>query len=546
MKAKSKLKTWRGSQFRTLPERLRAVAFVATLIALFAYPATTLAASCELESKRWAAANFSLRVLHDTAEAEFQAAQNIGSAVTIIDLTTDLVNALDLIDADADTVLHEAAAPLFQSLEDLYGTEAATFVEKLISGVTSCYDALLPGGGVDCVAFAGEETFRSIYYSWATITIYKHTQVLNETGVLADLLGRLIRNRFSLGAVARELRVDRNLASIIAELARQAGFRFAIAEWDFVADLPTLEAVVQTAATILDMNDRVARVASAFVCAKRLPTPTATKTTFVATATARPSATPSPTTTGSASPTPTVTRTPTRTPSNSPTPTATTGPCPGECAVGQTRSCTTPCGSTGIQTCSGSCSWGSCVPPHETCNGRDDNCDGIIDDYDGIDCWQGISRFQDASRPLAARCLGPDLTPPPTCAGYTREIEAFVVARSPVPGTYRAVQCSKLTDHILVEFGSADHNALAAASYDCSLDLGYIYRLGQAPPSGTTPFANTCQLWRFRYTVSGTALGAHLFTRGADLLTDLTCEPPARGQVFTNFSCFAGTPAGCS
>lgn len=44
------------------------------------------------------------------------------------------------------------------------------------------------------------------------------------------------------------------------------------------------------------------------------------------------------------------------------------------CAIGQSRACTTECGSTGIQSCSDSCSWGPCVPPIEACNGLDDDC----------------------------------------------------------------------------------------------------------------------------------------------------------------------------
>jgi cysteine-rich repeat protein len=45
-------------------------------------------------------------------------------------------------------------------------------------------------------------------------------------------------------------------------------------------------------------------------------------------------------------------------------------------------SCTTSCGSTGTGVCSSSCSLppaGACAIPAETCNGRDDNCDGVTD-----------------------------------------------------------------------------------------------------------------------------------------------------------------------
>jgi hypothetical protein len=51
------------------------------------------------------------------------------------------------------------------------------------------------------------------------------------------------------------------------------------------------------------------------------------------------------------------------------------------CPRDRTESCVTTCGSTGRRTCSASCSWGMCIPPtSETCDGRDDDCDGTIDD----------------------------------------------------------------------------------------------------------------------------------------------------------------------
>jgi hypothetical protein len=61
-----------------------------------------------------------------------------------------------------------------------------------------------------------------------------------------------------------------------------------------------------------------------------------------------------------------------------------------ECTAGMTRSCTTSCGSTGIETCGGGCTFGSCAPPTEICNGADDDCDGACDD--GFTCCRGSSR----------------------------------------------------------------------------------------------------------------------------------------------------------
>ncbi|MBN1774216.1 MAG: hypothetical protein JXB32_23355, partial [Deltaproteobacteria bacterium] len=52
------------------------------------------------------------------------------------------------------------------------------------------------------------------------------------------------------------------------------------------------------------------------------------------------------------------------------------------CCAGTSGSCTTTCGSTGTRTCTSSCAWGTCMPPAETCNGIDDDCDTVADNGD--------------------------------------------------------------------------------------------------------------------------------------------------------------------
>ncbi len=175
----------------------------------------------------------------------------------------------------------------------------------------------------------------------------------------------------------------------------------------------------------------------------------------------------------------------------------------------------------------------------ETCNGVDDDLDGIVDNP--ASCWKTVYRFQAAN---GARCWGTsDVSPPIGCAGYTYEIEAFIVSSSAGPNKFEGRQCSSGPDHILVGYGTADFNALVSVGYDCSVSLGYFYQLGAAPPSGHTPWANTCPLYRFSFSTSGG--GAHLFTRGADGLNGMSCEPPARADVFSNASCFGAKPSGC-
>lgn len=101
------------------------------------------------------------------------------------------------------------------------------------------------------------------------------------------------------------------------------------------------------------------------------------------------------------------------------------------CRLGSVQSCTTSCGSIGNQTCTSSCVWGVCLTPTETCNDRDDDCDGLVDEgccvdrdgdgyYDRVSCLAGndcddTTRF---ARPgLAEICDGMDND----CDGATDE-----------------------------------------------------------------------------------------------------------------------------
>ena len=47
--------------------------------------------------------------------------------------------------------------------------------------------------------------------------------------------------------------------------------------------------------------------------------------------------------------------------------------------LGSTETCTTSCDSAGTRTCE-MAGWSTCVPPAETCNGADDDCDGMADE----------------------------------------------------------------------------------------------------------------------------------------------------------------------
>ena len=95
-----------------------------------------------------------------------------------------------------------------------------------------------------------------------------------------------------------------------------------------------------------------------------------------------------------------------------------------ECCRGATSSCTAGCGSIGSQSCSSSCVWGSCVPPSETCNGEDDNCDTICDNGGGMSCCRNesgpctTSCGSTGSRTCSSSCnWGECSVPSETCNG---------------------------------------------------------------------------------------------------------------------------------
>ncbi len=179
--------------------------------------------------------------------------------------------------------------------------------------------------------------------------------------------------------------------------------------------------------------------------------------------------------------------------------------------------------------------------PQETCDGVDNDGNGVVDDL--ASCWKVVYRFVEPS--TGARCWGNTYgSPPAKCSGYVPDVEAFIVRTNQVPNTFEGRQCSKATDHIITPYDTtlnSDYDQLVKAGYDCTVSLGYFHLLGTGPSS--TPWSHTCPLYRFRFTTSGG--GAHLFTRGADDLTGMSCEGPARADVFTNFDCFPTVPSGC-
>lgn len=93
------------------------------------------------------------------------------------------------------------------------------------------------------------------------------------------------------------------------------------------------------------------------------------------------------------------------------------GICP--CAPGTKVACITSCGTTGSATCTPSCTIPNvCVPPAETCNGLDDNCDGQSDEtfqckqFDVVSCTTSCGST--GTRSCSASCSLPTACEVPT------------------------------------------------------------------------------------------------------------------------------------
>lgn len=125
-----------------------------------------------------------------------------------------------------------------------------------------------------------------------------------------------------------------------------------------------------------------------------------------------------------------------------------------------------------------------------------------------------IYRFNNS---VGARCYGNSTSVPTACSGYSYEREAFIIGKIALPGTFPLAHCSNGTDHILVDVNSSDYSKLT----NCEL-LGYTFNSNSIPTS--YPFSHVCGVARYAFNTTGG--GSHLFTIGADSLTNMTLELP--------------------
>jgi cysteine-rich repeat protein len=153
----------------------------------------------------------------------------------------------------------------------------------------------------------------------------------------------------------------------------------------------------------------------------------------------------------------------------------------GEQCEGGTQICTTSCGTTGEQTCQANCAWSSCVPPAETCNAEDDDCDGEIDDPS---CFDVVYRFYNATTGDHMWKVNSTSADP----GYTPEtFRYFHVYASQVPGTYPVYQRYKAAsgDHLL----TGDPTEGDAVGYTGAEIIGYMAPDPAWPAAGMTSSA---------------------------------------------------------
>jgi len=129
------------------------------------------------------------------------------------------------------------------------------------------------------------------------------------------------------------------------------------------------------------------------------------------------------------------------------------------CPAGSRGSCPTTCGSTGSRTCLGSCAWDACVPPAETCNGVDDNCNAACDE--GFTCCARSTRdctalgFVSGTATCRGDCGGWDTVGCSNCGNRVRD------TGEPCDGTdVGTATCPSLG------FGGGTLRCTAACTYD--------------------------------------------------------------------------------
>jgi cysteine-rich repeat protein len=136
-----------------------------------------------------------------------------------------------------------------------------------------------------------------------------------------------------------------------------------------------------------------------------------------------------------------------------------------QCEGAGSSECDTTCATIGSSQCDpATCTLAACVPPTETCNAIDDDCDTSIDTET---CLVQIHRFYNES--TIDHLYQADLTPPP---GFVLEGQSFWVYTTEVPGTRALYQKRSANggNHLLT-VGADEANQLG---YTLESTLGYV------------------------------------------------------------------------
>jgi hypothetical protein len=203
-----------------------------------------------------------------------------------------------------------------------------------------------------------------------------------------------------------------------------------------------------------------------------------------------------------------------------------------ECTVGEMRSCTTSCGSTGTETCGGSCTYGGCTPPSETCNGADDDCDGACDDGVGsccagstADCATLGMGFSSGTATCRSDCSGYDTSTCSLCGNGT--IDGSEECDDP---DYDGATCES------IGAGSGTLGCTSLCTYDTSSCAGFdptgIFDLSSSP-------IYSCAFGLVNYNFSS----VNFFDDGATLIVSnmvVPCTmsgPSARTSMMFDLTC---------
>jgi len=112
-------------------------------------------------------------------------------------------------------------------------------------------------------------------------------------------------------------------------------------------------------------------------------------------------------------------------------------------------SCTTTCGTTGTRGCRTDCTWTTCTPPADVCNGVDDDCDGVVDNGPG--CGAGRVCSFGACRSI-----------PPSCTGYRYGGHAYAICTTDMTWASASATCSGAGAHLVTVTSPGEQGFLAS------------------------------------------------------------------------------------